>query len=344
MSTRREWPRKLCYRAEKKWRPLPEWAMSLIDIGWAFQDSPKTEDRISTTLLLPNRGFAATFIALGNVLSQAVPSPSEADLEQHFADLLSLAEPHRPTASLVYFLEGRAMRGVFDGIYKENGASFIRVRVERDFAHRTSGTTYVIGKSRAIDLHIDREGDGTLGKHIYSRATVRNAAFVEGLYTPSEANLIHISSLPTITVFSRVNSMRAEVCEERFIRKSDAAKAGEGFLNEVLRVDRFTPASTRPRARLIATASDEIVLTQGAKDSSLVIFDGADAYLKWHHHFSQSDIVTLLSPTDSQIEDAVANVNARSMTRTLPDIEGSMSDFLKLGAGSDGTVFRERRR
>lgn len=318
--------------------------MSLIDIGSALHDCPKTEDRISTTLLLPNRGFAAAFISLGNVLAQSVPSPSKADLEQHFADLLSLAEAHRSTTSLVYFLEGRAMRGVFDGIYNEDGVSFIRVRVERHFAHRTSGSTYVIGKSKAIDLHIDPDGDGTLGKHIYSRATVQNAAFVEGLYTSSEANLIHISSVPTIILFSRVNSMHAEVCEERFVRKTNATKAGEGFLNEVLKIDRFTSASTRPRMRLIATASEETVLTQAVRDSNLVIFDGADTYLKWHHHFSKSDIVTLLSPTDSQIDDAVANVNARSLTRTLPDIESPMSDFLKLGAGSDGTVFRERRR
>lgn len=344
MSTRRDWYRTLCYRADRKWRLLPEWAVSLIDIGWALHECPKTKDRVSTTLLLPSRAFAGTFIALGNVLAQAVPSPSYADLEQHFSDLLSLAGPQRTRASLIYLLNGRAMRGVFDGIYKDGGASFIRVRVERDFAHRTSGSTYAIGKYKSADLHIDPEGDGILGKHIYSRATVKNAAFIGGLYTPSEANLIHISSTPTITLFGRVNAMHAEVCEERFASKADATKAGEGFLNEVLRVDRFVSASTRPRVRLIATASEETVLTDEMRASSLVIFDGADSYLKWSHHFAHSDIVTLLSQTDSQIDDAVQNINARSLTRSMPDSESSMSNVIKLGAGTDGTVFLERRR
>ena len=121
------------------------------------------------------------------------------------------------------------MQGVFDGIHQENGVPFVRVRVQRDFAHRTSGTTYVVGRNQAANLYIDPDGDGELRKHIYSRSTVKNAAFLGALYTPNEAKLIHISSVPLVTIIGRISVIHSEVCEERFGDNTKLGRYSEGF-------------------------------------------------------------------------------------------------------------------
>jgi hypothetical protein len=342
-SPRQDWCEKLCYRDGKKWLPLPGWARSLIKIGWAIGSRPKVNERVLTVLLLPHRGFASTFVSLGYVLSQAIPSPSEPDLDRHFAKLLALPDHHEFKTSLIYLFNGMTMHGVFDGVHLDKGIPFVRVRVQASSPGSTGGATHMVGRNRASDLHVDPHGGGRLGNRIHARATVRNAAFSSGLYTRAESNRIHISSTAAVTVFGRLNWIHSEICEEQFGCKTEAGIVYEGLLNEILKVDRFVSNSTRPRVRLVPTSTQDGVLTDEVRNSGLAIFDGSDSYLKWAHQFDKSDLVAVLCQTDNQIAGAIENINARALTASEVKDDELMSTLMMPDIGADGTVLWEGR-
>lgn len=342
--TRRDWYKTLCYRDGRRWQDLPTWAISLIDIGWSIGTRPETEERLTTCIIVPDRRFASAFLALGHLLAQSIPVPTVKDIDKHFEGLLALPDPRAAQTSLIYLRDGRSYRGMFDGVREEHGKPLIRVCIQEKASDRSGGLTLFINRAKAGDLYIDPESHERLGRNVNGRAILKNRSFMKDLYEPHELNRLHILGLPTVCIVGRVSALRQEVLDEVFASRESDGSANEGALNDLIKIDRFVPASSRPRVHLVPTASESSVEMFGGSHPEIAILDGSDSYLKWSHYFKSSDSISILCHTDSQLDDAVANLNERYVMRSeLPD-DRTAGGLAELRQGFDGMAFWEARR
>jgi hypothetical protein len=342
--TRRDWCKTLCYRDGRRWQDLPPWAISLIDIGWSIGTRPLTDERLAICIIVPDRRFASAFLALGHLLAQSIPVPTVDDIDRHFEALLALPGPSAAQTSLIYLMDGRSYRGMFDGVREEHGKSLIRVCIQEKASDRSGGLTLFIDRSKAGDLHIDPEPHDRLGRNVNGRAILKNHSFMKNVYEPHELNRLHILALPTICIVGRVNALRHEVLDEAFACRESNGSVNEGVLNDLIKIDRFVPTSSRPRVHLVPTASDPSIETHGLSEPEIAILDGSDSYLKWSHHFKSSDTISILCHTDSQLDDAVTNLNERYVMRSELPEDGTVARLAELRRGFDGTAFWEARR
>ncbi len=342
--TRRDWCKTLCYRDARRWKDLPSWAISLIDIGWSIGSRPATDERLTICIIVPDRRFASAFLALGHLLAQPIPIPTVEAIDKHFEGLLALPDPSVVQTSLIYLMDGRSYRGMFDGVREEHGKPLIRVCIQEKASDRSGGLTLFINRAKAGDLHIDPEPHDRLGRNVNGRAILKNRSFMKDVYEPHELNRLHILGLPTVCIVGRVSALRHEVLDEVFASRESDGSANEGVLNDLIKIDRFVPTSSRPRVHLIPSASAPLIETLGGSDPKIAILDGSESYLRWSHYFKSSDTISILCHTDSQLDDAVTNINERYVMRSeLPD-DGTVACLAELGRGFDGMAFWEARR
>ncbi|MGC2160580.1 MAG: hypothetical protein WA634_01605 [Silvibacterium sp.] len=233
---------------------------------------------------------------------------------------------------------------MFDGVREEHGKPLIRVCIQEKASDRSGGLTLFINRAKAGDLYIDPESHERLGRNVNGRAILKNRSFMKDLYEPHELNRLHILGLPTVCIVGRVSALRQEVLDEVFASRESDGSANEGALNDLIKIDRFVPASSRPRVHLVPTASESSVEMFGGSHPEIAILDGSDSYLKWSHYFKSSDSISILCHTDSQLDDAVANLNERYVMRSeLPD-DRTAGGLAELRQGFDGMAFWEARR
>lgn len=341
--TRRDWCKTLCYRDGRKWQELPPWAVSLIDIGWTIGNRPSTDERLAVCIIVPDRRFASALLALGHLLAQSIPVATVEDIDRHFQELLALPNPSAAQTSLIYLMDGRSYRGMFDGVREEAGKPLIRVCIQERASDRSGGLTLFLDRSKADDLHIDPESHDRLGRNVNGRAILKNRSFVKNVYEPRELNRLHILALPTICIVGRVSALRHEVVDETFACRDGDGSINEGVLNDLLKIDRFV-SSSRPRVQLIPTASEPSMAMPEGSNPKIVILDGSDSYLKWSHCFKSSDSISVLCHTDSQLEDAVANLNERYVMRSEHLGDETATVLAGLRRRLDGMAFWEARR
>jgi hypothetical protein len=342
--TRRDWCKTLCYRDGRTWRNLPPWATSLIDIGWTIGNHPIGEEKLSVVIVVPNRRFASALLALGYLLAEPVPAPSVQDLDKHFADLLALPDARFTQTSLIYLSNGRSIHGLFEGVRDVEGEPRIGVCVQEKASDRSGGLTLFIDRARAGELHIDPEPPDRLGRNVNGRAILKNRSFVKNVYETTESARLHTLGLPTVCIVGRQNALRAETLEEVFACQEGNGLINEGVLNDIIKVDRFLPTSLRPRVRLIPTASEDSLSALDDTLPKVVILDGSDSHLKWSHAFKSKDSISVFCLRDSQLDDAVANINERYGMRSERQNDKILNDLVGLRARFDGTAFWEIRR
>lgn len=345
MSSRRDWCKKLCYRSGKKWCALPDWALSLIHIGWELGNLPESEKRVSAAFILPHRGFAPSFLSLGATLAQSVPRLRPGDIENHFAELLGLTSTGVPTP-LLYLRKAVCFKGAFDGVQETDGEKFVRVTVNASVAGKTGRDTYFVGRANSHNLHIDRDSSFVLTRSPHKCDVLSNRDFLSGLYSDDEASSLHMAVNPSVTLVTRINSLREEALEEEFAWQADDDNGTyhAGTLNDVLRIDRFVSTSVRPQVLLLPVSSSEETIVPAMIDSRVVILDGAQTYMQWSHHFTRANVVTLLSHTDSNVELVVDEINRRYLSKSDSQ-DPLLAETLNVpNKGAEGVVFWEKRR
>ncbi len=155
---------------------------------------------------------------------------------------------------------------------------------------------------------------------------------------------MHIFARPTLLMIGRLNALRNEIQYEDFATPDKSGAYKEGVFNDLLRVDRFLPSSLRARTRLIPAAAEEPIVKASDSPPKLVIFDGADTHLRWCHHFKATDAVSIFCQRDTQLDDAVANINQRYATRCESKDRDSLKVLEPLQREFDGIAFLEARR
>src|SRR5690606_37354562 len=121
----------------------PEWAEYFINVGKQLAVAEQSSTRIVTAIVVPTRAFAAAFVSLGMVVSDAASRDplSEAG---HFETLFDL-----PVGTRVIYRPkpGKTLKGVLDGPQELSGKLYVRVQI-----HSKDGgnTTVLVDERHAL--------------------------------------------------------------------------------------------------------------------------------------------------------------------------------------------------
>jgi len=313
-------PRGLYYRHEQGWKPLPEWGQRLLGLGqWAVRT--RSDEARVVALAVPSRGFAASLVGTGAVLA-AVPIQSESpdDPDAYFEMLATL-----PAGTPVTLREGvRKKRGILLGVRNHNGAPVLRVQVEHS---RGGGLTHALPPSlslRVQPLAKDLTA-GDLPKSQKGRKVVRRTDLLESLLPGLSAFEYAQRSQMHCVIVGNARLLRSDIAKTEIgARRPRRHAIRSGYFQDILRVRRFLPPSTDYKCEVLPVLKDSTE-DEEVRQAPLVLFDGAEGYLRWRHIWPQADWLVMLDRTARSFDDGVAGL-VQEWTRRADDLTGE--DFL----------------
>lgn len=327
---------KLCYKYLNKWVPVPNWIEHFISIGEdiALEDF-KSSSRITAAIVVPSRGYCAALIGFGMVIGEAITrdSPSK---EAHFKKLLELA----PGSPVDYHETDKKMRnGVICRPEKINDNYFIKFQISEP-SKKGGGIFILIGLEKAFQLHPSTH-PVILPKRRIVKETIRHNEFVSKLLSGCDLSNFDIQSKFVCAIVGKKNLLEQEIVKTPFaVAINDCFT--EGILQDVLRVNNFTNGAQSHRSTLIPTGlhrQPNINLTE--KVEMGVVFDGADAFLRWGSMWPNRHRIIILDRTELCFNDAIHDINS-VFSQNRIDIEHSVP-FSTLAPlpGTEILAFRE---
>jgi hypothetical protein len=107
-------PVNLHFEESGEWYSLPEWAEYFINVGKQLATAQQSDSRVVTAIVVPTRAFAAAFVSLGMVVSDAAsrdPLSETGHFETLFDSPVGTRVIYRPKP-------GKTLKGV--GLLPEN--------------------------------------------------------------------------------------------------------------------------------------------------------------------------------------------------------------------------------
>jgi hypothetical protein len=324
-------PVNLHFEESGEWYSLPEWAEYFISVGKQLASSGKSDSRIVTAIVLPTRAYAAAFVSLGMVVSDAAARDRTSEA-LHFQKLLDLP----PETRVIYKRQsGKTLKGVLQGLNVISGKPYVRVQV-----HSKDGgsLTYNIDESHALEVQPARHSGKLPKKQGGANSRFANR-FVEGLLGDADPIQLGLRSKICCAIVGRRNALEYEIRKCPLSLHTNGCIQAQGYLQDVLRIDRFVTAQQSYRSALVPVGTENP--TQQVIDNVEmgVVFDGANGFLKWGSMWKGSHQVVILDRTETYFEDAISAINTRFSQNgsndeaTLPEID--------IPAGGEALSFRE---
>lgn len=331
----------LRYWNGKQWCPIPDWAFFFIRLGWHIRCTETERERALIAVSVPHRGFAASFAGLGAIIAEPVPQPTPEDIGRHFANLQALPYPTHAPTGLTYLHNGRKLRGLFAGAVTSENTALVKVCVQAKSSYKSGGLTHFVKELDAVNLQIDPESQGVLGRNVKGTALASHGDFVKHFYSLDELHLIHLASRCGVMMIGRVNSIRAETTQLRCAIRAHNTKFDEGVLNDILRIRTFITDPAKARVAIQPTLREAGPQTEDRSAARLAVFDGADAFVKWGSFYNNCPVIVLLDRTEPQFDEGIGQVNGRYLSRSADYRWPAGIDF---PPGIDVTGFLEARR
>lgn len=333
-------------RADGTVIPLPQWARFFMELGSLAESSADQpgEKRV-LGLSLPTRSFAAAFAAVGTVIGSIAGIDEQRTDEEYFEFLCSLPAntpiKHRDKNKKGKF---RLYDGIVLGTQEIAGQKMLKIQREKaSMSDSTAGgLTRYIQKNGARDVSIPALEDAISFEDLPASQKGSRLAPTSGFTTSiigrgSIANFESESAM-TCLIVGATSVLNIELVEQRFLTDDDV----EGALSDLLRIKRLLPPGSPYRSNTFATNSRRPPRYNDDLVPSLVIFDGAQGFLKWRDNFPSSHWLVLLDNTSSNFEAGRSELNNRYLQRS--ETEMSLDSFPVLPDGVEMTVFQERRR
>jgi hypothetical protein len=313
------------------WRSLPAWAEYFINVGKQLASADQSDSRIVTAIVVPTRAYAAAFVSLGMVISDAAARDSASE-SAHFEALFDL--PYG--TSVIYRPKpGKTLKGIMLGPEELSGKLYVRVQVH---SKDGGGLTHFVDESHALQLQPARHS-GKLPKKQGGENTRFANQFVDGLLGEADPVQLGIRSKLCCAVVGRRNTLEHEIRKTPLALHANGRLHAEGYLQDVLRVDRFVTEQQSHRSALVPVGAEPPSGDVIENVEMGVVFDGAHGFLKWGEMWQGRHQVLILDRTETYFDDAISAVNARfSQNRTngeaaLPECDSP--------AGGEVLAFRE---
>jgi|LakMenEpi03Aug12_release.lakeMendotaPanAssembly.Ray.scaffolds.fasta_scaffold237843_2 hypothetical protein len=324
-------PVNLHFEDSGDWYSLPEWAEYFINVGKHVASAELSNSRIVTAIVVPTRAFAAAFIGLGMVVSDAAACDATSE-SAHFEALFEL-----PPGTPVIYRDrpGRTLRGILQQPEEQSGKLFVRVQV-----HSKDGgsLTYCVDEAHARKVQPARHSGKLFKKQGGKNARFANQ-FVDGLLGDADPIQLGLRSKLCCAIVGRKNALEHEIRRTPLALHADGNQHAQGFLQEVLRVDRFLSDKQSHRSALVPVGTSPPSTEVVENVEMGVIFDGAHGFLRWGDLWEGRHQVVVLDRTETYFEDAISAINNRFSQNRL-DGESAMfgSDA---PAGGEVLAFRE---
>ncbi|KAB2943026.1 MAG: hypothetical protein F9K17_12140 [Phycisphaerae bacterium] len=295
-------PVKLHFEDSGDWHSLPQWAEYFIAVGRQLAHADRSESRIVTAMVTPTRAFGAAFVSLGMVISDFA-ARERVSHATHFRTLLDL-----PPGTTVIYRQSpeRTFKGILQGSEEVHGTLYVRVQISSTAGGRRA---YLIPESLALQVQPTHHS-GTLPNNPSGKNKRFANTFVDQLLGASNLAQLGPCSQPCCTIVGRRNVLEYEIRRTPLLVHANGQHS-TGYLQDVLRVDRFAVDHHYHRAALVPVGSggppDDLV-----ENTQLgVVFDGAAGFLKWGQLWGGRHQIVVLDRTEPYFDDAISAINSR---------------------------------
>lgn len=323
----------LCYPDAEGWRPLPSWAQTFVDLGTWLTSTRGSQPRVMG-MTLPTRSFAAPLVLAGAVLRDAGATHTSTDPVAHFETLAAL-----PSGTPVTVRDGsRQKRGLLIGTEVREGKRLIRVQVEK--LHSLGGgltRSFPPSLATRIEPIVAELSADQLPKSQKGKTLVRRAGFLECLLQGIDSYDYALHSEMHGAVVGNTRVLRHEIFETTLGATAAASSVvHEGKLQDILRARRFQATDQHFRSDVLPALPRE-----GAPDvpsAPLVVFDGADGFLRFRHRWPRADWVVVLDRIARSFDEGVACL-VQDWTKRDSDLS---SDGIPVLAASELLAYTRR--
>lgn len=282
------------YKA-KDWRPLPDWAVSLCDVGRSASRQAAGGNRRLTVVTVPNRQFAAALCAVGIVLAMTLDEIQQAQ-PRHLETLRTL-----PNGALVTYRPGDGARqgiGVFRGFTQDCGREYICIEEYNKDTHR-----FPIGMAQCVAPILPIHGH--VPKPRAPRAVLDNVSVLTKLFGPGGLSYILSRHEFECLIVGNRTAILKEIFSQSIRLPLAHGKYATGTINDILHVPLKAKNAILRLCGVVSTQSG----LKAATSVPVVIFDGAKSFLRWHSMWSDSHQLVILDRAERDFEAAIDTVN-----------------------------------
>jgi len=291
----------LCYHQEKKgYEPFPEWAKAFINIGEASAKLKVSEFRSVIALTVPVRTYAAVLIAVGIVKHRSLQSTGSNDPNEYFARLCGL-----PSLTKIWLSDGqKRYKGIILGTESVGGQHVLKIQ-------RFDSIHYV-GAQNASNVEIENWA-GELAMDTRGKRIVRRVDFLDAVYDGAIPKDFGTKSRLDAVIVGSVARLQTEIVNTQICVKLPTGHSIDGKFQDLLRTRRIAP--DRPfRSELVSDISPDLDCKLRTEDS-VVIFDGARAFINQRDEFKACTRIVVLDRTTQSFQDAVDILNQQYVNR-----------------------------
>lgn len=325
---------------------LPEWAKFFMELG-SLAASPlgQSDEKRVYGLSIPTRSFASAFAAVGAVIG-SIGGIDEQRTDQEYFDFLCSLPANTPIKHRDKNKNGKSR--LYDGIIltAQEMAGQMMLKIQREKASMNdsaaSGLTFYIQKDRVRDVFLPSAEDGitieTLPTSQKGSRVVPTSGFTAS--TIGQGSIANFESESTMTclIVGASSVLNIELTEQKFLTDDEV----EGTLAELLRIKKLLTPGSPYRSNVFATNSRRPPRYKDDLVPALVVFDGAQGFLKWRDNFPSSHWLVLLDSTSPNFESGRNELNNRYLQRS--ETEPSLDSFPVLPEGVEMIVFQEKKR
>lgn len=326
----RQLSRDLHHRIDNEWVSIPSWARSLMIVGGGIASIYQPSKRSVVALILPTRAFASLLLAAGVVVERTRMLFQGVRLLERFNGLWKLQDGE----SVLIFQGTRCFKGIIKS--HEDSAGCRRLRIQIDKNRRGRGTEYIITPELAHHVQpVDRNFNlpGHQSGHVLDPPGLLDTV----LRSANLAVKQWYSSLECLIVGNA--GLLEDEGKLPIALQAPNGRYLEGRLKDLVLPRRVEGEAAIYLSDILPLSTDEVELPLLAKDT-VVVMNGAAAFIEKAHHWPDHDQIILLSPQDRLFADAVKELNDSYRMS-----EGSFEfpQLYALPEGNEAMAFRKRR-
>ena len=319
-----------------EWHRLPEWAEYFISVGeqLALADFDSA-NRIVTAFVVPTRAYCAVLVSLGMVVSDARRGNQPSEVA-HFKKLLDL-----PPKTPVIYQQGprKTYNGILQTPQERNGERLISVQISMP-SKKGGEITCLIPEARALQVQLAAHS-GKLPQIPSGKNKRFSNEFVNILLGESDSVQLGIQSKFVCAIVGQKSLLEYEIRHTPFAAHADGGSWEKGWLQDVLRIKRFTTEAQTHRSALVPVGISQPSSDVIGKIEMGIVFDGAAGFLKWGAMRPDLHQVVILDRTGLYFDDAINSINSKfSQNRAETKLPLPYSD-IPLPPGTEMLAFRE---
>lgn len=318
----------LYYRKKGQWAPLPQWSQFFLELGYEISTQMDPEDRIIAGLALPTRAYAASLTTTGVIAGRLSYPDHGNEALKRFERLFTLARG----TSLYYRREnGKRVKVIFDG--PTSDGSMIELHSGR--------CTYKIPPKLALRIEFPPKELTPLPGWSHRQSSTNIPPFLSQLFKETTAKEVIMQSRLDCIIIGSIRRIEYEINDVRFAVRDTMGEFLEGVLQDIVRVRRFSTDAETYRSDIFYTHSKE---HPGAQQEipKVVIFDGANSFLKWGASYHCTHCIVLLAQTEPEFDAAVQVFNENYTKNHLKDVR--FKKPLKIPKGVPISIYKEARK